>query len=261
LPDFTSAGYVDSDQTVYFRDDYHERWRREQAQFDADPRHVRYRSICLDKVLAHLPPGRAAQVLDAGSGLGHFLKRLPVEVDAHATDLSRGNLRYLQQDWTKEHDGAHLWNAPIEALPFANSQFDVVYSFSVLWYVAAWRRAVEEMCRVTRPGGTVVFDFHNGWSPWHRWHAFYTHVRRAVQPSRGGIMTFAPSPTAVMSVLRRAGVQVTVEGYYVLLPTRLPPFRSYGQLAQRSDVLAFNFARSPLRWTGAKLLVIGRKTA
>ena len=99
-----------------------------------------YRTICLEKVFAHLPPGRAGQVLDAGSGLGHFLGRLPAGVDAHAVDLSRGNLQHLQRTWAREADGAHLWNASIEALPFTDSQFDVAYSFSVLWYVAGWRR-------------------------------------------------------------------------------------------------------------------------
>ena len=259
LPDFTLACPAD-DQTAYFRNGYHERWQREQAEFDADPRHARYRSICLEKVLAHLPSGRVGQVLDAGSGLGHFLNRLPVGVDVHAVDLSCGNLHYLRKTWAKENDGAHLWNAPIEALPFADAQFDVAYCFSVLWYVAAWRRGVEELCRVTRPGGAVVFDFHNGWSPWQRWHSLYACVRRAVQSSREEITTYAPSPKEVMSLLHRGGFEVNVEGYYALLPTRLPPFGSYGQLAQRSDVLAFSFARTPLRWTGATLLVVGRKT-
>src|SRR5215813_14228698 len=66
---------ADVEQTTYFRDRYHERWRREQAAFDRDTRHDRYRAICFEKVRAHALPG--ARVLEVGSGLGHFLRQLP----------------------------------------------------------------------------------------------------------------------------------------------------------------------------------------
>jgi SAM-dependent methyltransferase len=54
-----------------------------------------------------------------------------------------------------------------EALPFSESAFDVVFAICVMHHVPppGWGRFVQEMQRVTRPGGlTVVFE-HNPKNP------------------------------------------------------------------------------------------------
>jgi len=202
-----------------------------------------------------------ARVLEVGSGLGHFLKQLPADVDAHAVDLSTGNLQYLRETWADERLGTRLWNASIDRLPFADGQFDVVYAFSVLWYVRNWPEAVAELARVTRRDGLVVFDVYNAYSIWRQWESMYARIRRALQPVSDGIATYYAWPTRLSGILTKAGFQTSVEGYYTLLPTTLPPFGTHGQLAQRSDTLAFSLAQTPLRWTGAKLLYAGRRAA
>jgi ubiquinone/menaquinone biosynthesis C-methylase UbiE len=46
-------------------------------------------------------------------------------------------------------------------LPLGDASFDVVCSFKVLAHVREIERAMSEMLRVTRPGGTVVAEFYN----------------------------------------------------------------------------------------------------
>jgi ubiquinone/menaquinone biosynthesis C-methylase UbiE len=257
LPEFPADDWTD--QTAYFREAYHARWKREQALLDADAQHERYRRLCLQKVLAVLGPGEQ-RVLEMGSGLGHFLRNLPPTVDVHAVDLSRGNLEFLRDTWCPDDSRGWLWNASVDALPFEDEQFDVVYALSVLWYVPSWQRGVAEMARVTRRGGTLVFDVFNGWSPWVRWYELYARAKkRALDPSRE-IETYSASPRRLQRLLRNASFsKVTIEGYYVLLPMMLPPFGRFGQLARRSPRLSFGLARTPLRWTGGKLLVTADK--
>jgi ubiquinone/menaquinone biosynthesis C-methylase UbiE len=253
LPEF--APYDRSEHTRYFRDDYHVRWKGEQALLDADAHHDRYRRICLATVLRVLGEGQP-RVLEVGPGLGHFLRSLPPAVETHAVDLSRGNLEFLRESWCSDETQGRLWNASVDALPFEDGQFDVVYAFSVLWYVPTWERGVAEMARVTRRGGTLVFDVLNAWSPWVRWHQLYVNAKRRVRARSREIVTYSASPLRLRRLLSEASFgRFTVEGYDVLLPTALPPLGRLGQLAPRSERLSFGLARSSLRWTGWKLLV------
>jgi len=54
--------------------------------------------------------------------------------------------------------------AAAEALPLAESSFDVVYCFSTLEHLADRARAVREMLRVLRPGGCLYLHAPNRWS-------------------------------------------------------------------------------------------------
>jgi SAM-dependent methyltransferase len=48
--------------------------------------------------------------------------------------------------------------APAEHLPFEDASFDLSYTRFLLQYLEAPGVAIAEMCRVTRPGGTVVLQ-------------------------------------------------------------------------------------------------------
>lgn len=54
--------------------------------------------------------------------------------------------------------------ARAEALPFAKESFDIVYCFSTLEHVGDEARAVAEMVRVVRSGGTVYLHAPNAWA-------------------------------------------------------------------------------------------------
>ena len=51
--------------------------------------------------------------------------------------------------------------ADATSLPYADAEFDVVFSFKVLAHVSKFDEALEEMLRVVRPGGHIVFDIYN----------------------------------------------------------------------------------------------------
>ena len=100
-------------------------------------------------------------VLDAGSGPGRFLERLPrgsftVGLDASLEMLIRARRRGR---------GHFLVCGELEHLPFKDGTFDTVISCRVLQLLTDQQKAVEQLCRVTRPGGDVILELYNTWNP------------------------------------------------------------------------------------------------
>lgn len=96
-------------------------------------------------------------LLDAGCGTGAFARRLLAE-GARADQLSlldpsRGMLRRCDDiPCIKVH-------GRLEALPFADDAFDILTCAWALETVPNVRLAVQEMCRVLRPGGILALAF------------------------------------------------------------------------------------------------------
>lgn len=94
-------------------------------------------------------------VLDAGAGAGDQSRYLVdhgatvVSVDlSSAIEVVARKLR-MSSNWVGVQ-------ADITALPFAASQFDAVYCEGVIQHTRDSRRAVQELVRVSRPGGRIL---------------------------------------------------------------------------------------------------------
>jgi SAM-dependent methyltransferase len=61
----------------------------------------------------------------------------------------------------------HLLQADARALPFQTGEFDLVICRFLLQYLPDRAQAIEEMVRVTRPGGTVLLQDLDGQLLWH----------------------------------------------------------------------------------------------
>ena len=114
----------------------------------------------IEQHLRYLPVSPGARVLDAGCGSGS-MSRLIARSFPHAevTSVDRRQ-QYLDfaSSWARS---AHLRNvqfqcADIFALPFAEASFDVVWTKYLLQWLKDPKRALNELSRVTRPGGVVV---------------------------------------------------------------------------------------------------------
>lgn len=106
----------------------------------------------LDEELTHLllsdlPRSR---LLDAGCGAGHRIRDIPaaVGIDLSPEMLAAGGVQ-------------NVVSGDIRAMPFAASEFDMVWCRLVLGYLQDPLPAYQEFCRVCMPGGYVfVTDFH-----------------------------------------------------------------------------------------------------
>lgn len=95
------------------------------------------------------------RVLDAGCGTGYFSRRWrDMGKQVTALDLSQGML-----DMASALNSADSYiPGDIERLPLADQLVDICYSNLAVQWCNALPRALEEMHRVTRIGGLVVFS-------------------------------------------------------------------------------------------------------
>jgi ubiquinone/menaquinone biosynthesis C-methylase UbiE len=108
-------------------------------------------------VMKPLVTGRT--VLEAGCGTGLILDRLAaVATRAYGVDLSPGMVQRARER------GLNVAVGSVTELPFPDASFDVVCSFKVLAHVPDIGRALDELARVTRPGGHLALEFYNPWS-------------------------------------------------------------------------------------------------
>jgi len=111
--------------------------------------------------LADLHP--LERVLDAGTGTAHFALDLAARGGvAVGVDISRPML----EEAHGKHPSAHLVLGDAAALPLRDGAFDLVFSVTMLEFVADPERALSDMWRVLRPGGRLVVGVLNALSAW-----------------------------------------------------------------------------------------------
>ena len=121
----------------------------------------------LDMMLELLQPRPGETILDAGCGSGIFTAPIIESgVDVVGIDVSGPMLRHARDNLPVSRFSPLV--ADIRALPFADGRFDRVVSITALEFVAEGPQAMDELFRVTRPGGRVVVATLNRLSPWAR---------------------------------------------------------------------------------------------
>lgn len=107
-------------------------------------------------------PARIARALDAGCGTGFQTSLLrDLGFIAHGVDLSAGLLAVARA----KLPAVPLARADLEALPYRDECMDAITCCgSTLSFVEHPVRAVAELGRVLRPGGTLVLEYEHKWS-------------------------------------------------------------------------------------------------
>ncbi|MDT8307830.1 MAG: class I SAM-dependent methyltransferase [Anaerolineae bacterium] len=178
-----------------------------------------------EALLALTPEVAGEKALDAGCGTGVFTHVLAeAGADVTGIDISPAMLRRAQAR------GLPVAQAGAHALPFAAGSLDLIWSVTMLEFVADPAGAVAEMARVLRPGGRLVAGTINGSS---RWAEYYRRQQGTVFQQAHFL-----TPAELVGLLKRYG---RVTWHTVLF---VPP--SYGG---RRPGMAWL-----LEWLGRRLL-------
>ena len=115
---------------------------------------------------------QAPRIADVGSGKGRFARVLAAEIPGArliCSDVSLNMLAYVQPPLA-------ACAASMTALPFRDFAFDAAYATESLEHAVDIAAAVEQICRIVRPGGRIVIIDKNKehWGKlqtpeWERW--------------------------------------------------------------------------------------------
>ncbi len=116
-----------------------------------------------DLVMKMINPGRDDLLLDAGCGTGIFT-RLFDEAGASVTgvDISLPMLRFAADKLPR----VSFLQGDMLRLPFRDNLFDFTVSITALEFIEDAACAINELFRVTRPGGKVLVATLNSLSSW-----------------------------------------------------------------------------------------------
>jgi ubiquinone/menaquinone biosynthesis C-methylase UbiE len=111
------------------------------------------------------------RVLEIGAGTGLNAAHYPADVDLILSEPDEAMAARLRRRLDALGRRAEVVRAGADALPFATSSFDTVVSTLVLCTVPDQEVALQEITRVLRPGGRLLFLEHvRSDSPrWARW--------------------------------------------------------------------------------------------
>lgn len=116
-------------------------------------------------ILRYVMPVRGEKILDAGCGTGVFTTDF-LTAGAVITGLDISGQMLLNAVSKTAGFPFSAVQADMTRLPFKDSCFDKTVSITALEFIEDAQAAVNEMFRVTRPGGTVIIATLNSLSPW-----------------------------------------------------------------------------------------------
>ena len=129
--------------------------------------YFRTRKLTAALALGRFPAGAA--LLEIGCSVGQFT--IPLAQRGYhvlGMDLSPASVQVARRRVEAASvAGATFVSGHAEDLSqFSSDRFDGLVSFSTLRYVPRLPKALSEIHRVLKPGGTMVIDFPNRWCPW-----------------------------------------------------------------------------------------------
>ena len=196
---------------------------------------------------------RGARFLEVGSGMGHLTGQLEDTFETFGCDINHWAVKKSKEVVNK----SQLQTASAQELPFRNDSFNVVIIKHIVEHLPDPKRAIEEIARVTEPGGTLILATPNLDSllkPWKddKWIGYQdpTHIS-------------LKRPSEWLDIIRSAGfspLKVFSDGFWDVPYIRFVPGMIqklfFGSLGGFQAITGFVFL--PMTW-GESIIVIARK--
>ena len=150
--------FAGGDQT-YLRDDQYRDGSKRSTRASLHDRFSTAAEPLWAFIASRAPFTPTGRVLDCGAGTGLLWQNhdAPRSIDLTITDLSPGMVEAASATATSSgFERVTGRTADIQALPFADASFDLVFANHMLYHVPDPAQAVREVARVLAPGGTFV---------------------------------------------------------------------------------------------------------
>lgn len=144
----------------------YERWRRTTLGAVTQTRE-------LEVVFDLAGPLRNQRLLDVGCGDGIYLvEAARCGAVASGVDISEAMLIVARKRAADAGVTVDLGFGDVQALPFDDDSFDILFAINVLCFVPDPQKAVAEISRVLAPGGRLVIGELSRWNTWAAWRRF-----------------------------------------------------------------------------------------
>ncbi len=196
---------------------------------------------------------RGTRLLEIGSGMGHLVGQLEDTFDTFGMDLNHWAVKQSKAVIQR----TNLQTASAQELPYKDGAFNIVIIKHIVEHLPDPQKAIQEIGRVTEPGGTLILATPNLDSllkPWKgdKWIGYQdpTHIS-------------LKRPAEWLSFIQDAGfelLKVFSDGFWDVPYIRFVPKQIqkifFGSLGGLQAISGFIFL--PMRW-GESVLVIARK--
>lgn len=178
-----------------------------------------YKIVALAKI-AQKADIAVSKILDFGAGMGNsvpFFRRYFRDADLTLADVSRESLDRATQKYGEGENHLHLETGCIPSDP---GVFDIVFSACVFHHIPqeehhSW---MEELRRVTKPGGRLVVFEHNPWNPLTR------HAVANCSFDENAVLISAPE---MVRRFKRAGWKEPAAKFHMFFPSSLASLRRF----------------------------------
>ena len=204
-------------------------------------------------ILARRYGRRGARLLEIGSGMGHLVGQLEDSFETYGMDLNHWAVKQSQSVIHK----TQLQTASAQELPYRDGAFNVVIIKHIVEHLPDPQKAIQEIGRVTEPGGMLILATPNLDSllkPWkgEKWIGYQDPTHSSLK-----------RPAEWLGMIRSAGFQPVKffsDGFWDVPYVRHIPASLqklfFGSLGGIQAITGWIFL--PPRW-GESILVIARK--
>jgi SAM-dependent methyltransferase len=204
-------------------------------------------------ILARRYGKRGARLLEVGLGMGHLVGQLEDTFDTYGMDLNHWAVKQSKSVVEK----TQLQTASAQELPYRDESFNVVIIKHIVEHLPDPQKAIEEIGRVTEPGGTLILATPNLDSllkPWKgdKWIGYQDPTHISLKP-----------PAEWLEFIRKAGFRpqkIFSDGFWDVPYIRYVPRQIqklfFGSPGGFQAITGWIFL--PPRW-GESILVIARK--
>ena len=204
-------------------------------------------------ILARRYGKRGARLLEVGLGMGHLIGQLEDAFDTYGMDLNHWAVKQSKSVVEK----TQLQTASAQELPYRDESFNVVIIKHIVEHLPDPQKAIEEIGRVTEPGGTLILATPNLDSllkPWKgdKWIGYQDPTHISLKP-----------PAEWLEFIRKAGFRpqkIFSDGFWDVPYIRYVPRQIqklfFGSPGGFQAITGWIFL--PPRW-GESILVIARK--